>query len=163
MEVPRLGVESELWLWPTAQPQQHGIQAASATYTTAYGNARSLTHWARPEIKPATSRLLVRFNNHWAMTGTLCYGSLYSTEYIEISPFLFLILFIWVISLLFLVSLARVCQFCLPFQRTSLGFIDFFLIVFWIFILLICSLIFLISFLLLTLGFVCSFSNPFRW
>ena len=26
------------------QPQQHGIQAASETYTTAHGNARSLTH-----------------------------------------------------------------------------------------------------------------------
>ena len=40
MEVPRLGVESEL-------PQQLGVQAlASSTYTTAHGNgnAGSLTH-----------------------------------------------------------------------------------------------------------------------
>ena len=29
--------------WPTAQPQQHRIQATSATYSTAQGNARSLT------------------------------------------------------------------------------------------------------------------------
>ena len=36
MEVPRLG--------PTPQPQQHKIQAESATYTTAHGNTRSLTH-----------------------------------------------------------------------------------------------------------------------
>ena len=36
MEVPRLGVEWE--------SQLHGIQAASATYTTACGNAGSLTH-----------------------------------------------------------------------------------------------------------------------
>ena len=36
MEDPRLGVESEL----KAQPQQHQIGA----YTTAHGNARSLTH-----------------------------------------------------------------------------------------------------------------------
>ena len=28
----------------TPQPQQHGIQATSATYTTAHGNAGSLTH-----------------------------------------------------------------------------------------------------------------------
>ena len=41
MEVPRLGVESEFW--PTPQPQQCGNQAASMTYTTAQGNAGSLT------------------------------------------------------------------------------------------------------------------------
>ena len=31
------------------------------TYTTAHGNARSLTHWARPGIEPATSRFPVGF------------------------------------------------------------------------------------------------------
>ena len=30
-------------------------------YTTAHGNARSLTHWKRPGIKPASSQMLVRF------------------------------------------------------------------------------------------------------
>ena len=29
---------------PTPQPQQCGIRATSATYTTAHGNARSITH-----------------------------------------------------------------------------------------------------------------------
>ena len=29
---------------PTPEPQQRGIRAASATYTTAHGNAGSLTH-----------------------------------------------------------------------------------------------------------------------
>ena len=43
MEVPRLGVESELYHRPTPEPQQGGIRAASATYTTAHGNAGSLT------------------------------------------------------------------------------------------------------------------------
>ena len=38
MEVPRLGVQSELHCQP--QPQQ--IQAMSATYTTAHGNTGSL-------------------------------------------------------------------------------------------------------------------------
>ena len=38
-----------------------GIQAVSATYTTAHGNIGPLTHWARPGIKPATSWLLVGF------------------------------------------------------------------------------------------------------
>ena len=45
--------------WPT--PQQLEIQAASATYTTAHGNAGSLTHWVRPGIKPKSSWILVRF------------------------------------------------------------------------------------------------------
>ena len=46
---------------PTPQPQQRRIWAASATYTTALGNAGSLTHWARPGIEPATSWFLVGF------------------------------------------------------------------------------------------------------
>ena len=55
---------------PTPQPQQRQIRATSATYTTAQGNARSLTHWARPGIEPAPSWFLVRFINHWTRTGT---------------------------------------------------------------------------------------------
>ena len=43
------------------KPEKLGIQAASATYTTAHGNAGSLTHWARPGIKPTSSWMLVRF------------------------------------------------------------------------------------------------------
>ena len=43
---PRLGVKSELW---------------PLTYTTAPGSAGSLTHWARPGFKPASSGILVRF------------------------------------------------------------------------------------------------------
>ena len=54
----------------TTQPQQCGIPAASATYTTAHGNTGSLTHWARPGIEPASSWILVGFVNGWAMTGT---------------------------------------------------------------------------------------------
>ena len=46
MEVPRLGVKLELLL---------------PTYTTAHGNAGSLTHWVRPGIKPATSWFLCGF------------------------------------------------------------------------------------------------------
>ena len=42
----------------------------SATYTTVYDEARSLTHWARPGIKLASSWMLVRFVNHWTTTGT---------------------------------------------------------------------------------------------
>ena len=42
MEVPRLGFKSEL---PIPQPLQLRIRTASVTYTTAHGNAQSLTHW----------------------------------------------------------------------------------------------------------------------
>ena len=49
---------------PTPEPEQHGIQAESATYTTAHGNIRSLTHRARRGIEPATSWFLVRLVNH---------------------------------------------------------------------------------------------------
>ena len=38
-----------------------GFQGMSATYTTAHGNAGSLTCWARPGIKAATSWILVGF------------------------------------------------------------------------------------------------------
>ena len=37
------------------------VGSESATYTTAQGNAGSLTHWVRPGIKPETSWFLVRF------------------------------------------------------------------------------------------------------
>ena len=55
-----------------------------------------------------------------------------------------------------------VCQFCLLFQRTSSWFYSFFSYCFWISILLISSPIFMIFFLLLTLSFLCSFSDCFR-
>ena len=61
-EAHRISQESN-WscsCWPTPQPQL-GIWAPSATYTTAHGNARSLTHWVRPGIEPASSWILVGF------------------------------------------------------------------------------------------------------
>ena len=60
-EVPRLGSNQSCSCWPTPQPQQGRIWAASTTYTTAHGNARSLTHWVRLGIKPASSWFLVGF------------------------------------------------------------------------------------------------------
>ena len=55
MEVPRLGVLSKLQLTPMPQSLQYQIWATFETYTAAYSNRGSLTHWARPGIKPATS------------------------------------------------------------------------------------------------------------
>ena len=72
MEVPRLGVESDLWLLAYTQPQQRRTRAPSATYTTAHGNAWSLTHWARPGIKPMFSWILVGMVTCWATMGTQC-------------------------------------------------------------------------------------------
>ena len=66
MEVPRLGVQLELQLpaYTTApQPQQRGIRAVSATYTTVRGHAGSLTHGARPGIEPKSPWFLVGFIN----------------------------------------------------------------------------------------------------
>ena len=61
MEVPRLGVESELQLpaYTTATAMQ--IRATSATFIAAHGNTGSLTHRARPGIELESSWLLVRF------------------------------------------------------------------------------------------------------
>ena len=53
-----------------SQLQQHQIRATSANYTTALGNAGSLTPWARQRTEPTTSWFLVRFVNHCATTGT---------------------------------------------------------------------------------------------
>ena len=60
VEVPRLRVESAV-ARPTPQPQQLEIPALSSIYTTAHGNARSVTHWARQGIEPETSWFLAGF------------------------------------------------------------------------------------------------------
>ena len=64
MEVPRLEVQSELQLlaYSTAIATSNLSLVCDLHHsTTAQGNARSLTHWARPGIKPVSSRMLVRF------------------------------------------------------------------------------------------------------
>ena len=70
IEVSRLGIESELYFRPTPQPQQQGTWAKPSTYTTLHSNTRSLTHWARPGIEPASSWILVGFLTRWATMGT---------------------------------------------------------------------------------------------
>ena len=62
MEVFRLRAESESYSCQAiAQPQQCQTQATSLTYTTAHGNVRPLTHWARPGIELASPWILVGF------------------------------------------------------------------------------------------------------
>ena len=74
---------------------------------------------------------------------------------VVISPLSFLILFIWVISLFFLVSLARAFSVLFILLRNKLLVLLIFFLLFFISILFISSLIFIIFFLLLSIGFVC--------
>ena len=59
MEVPRLGVESELQL--PAYTLATAMQDPSCICDLHHSNIRSLMHEARPGIKPASSPVLVRF------------------------------------------------------------------------------------------------------
>ena len=62
MEVPWQGSNQSCSRRPPSKPQQLGVQAVSATYTMAHGNARSLlTHWARPGTKLEPSWILIGF------------------------------------------------------------------------------------------------------
>ena len=61
MEVPRPGVEWELQLPGYTIATATQDPSSCATYTTAQSNARSLTHWARPGMEPATSWFPVGF------------------------------------------------------------------------------------------------------
>ena len=47
---------------PTPQLWQHWIWTTSVTYTAACSNARSLTHWVRPGLQPASLQRL-----HWVL------------------------------------------------------------------------------------------------
>ena len=67
--IPKMfGVKLSFFFFLRATPTAYGssqargrIGAASVTYTTAWGNSRSLTHWEGPGIKPASSWILVGF------------------------------------------------------------------------------------------------------
>ena len=65
MEVSQLGIESELQL--PAYTIGTATQYPSCVCDL---HLSSLAHWERSEIEPASSWLLVRFINHWAMMGT---------------------------------------------------------------------------------------------
>ena len=57
MDIPSLGWNQNSSCWLTLQPQQHQVWA------TSWGNARSLTQWARPGIEPTFSRTLCELLN----------------------------------------------------------------------------------------------------
>ena len=70
------------------------------------------------------------------------------------SPFSFLILLIWALSLFFLTSLAKDLSVLFIFSKSQLLVSLIFSVVFFVSTSFISALIFMISFLLLTLGFV---------
>ena len=82
--------------------------------------------------------------------------------FIVSSPFSFLILLIRVLSPFFLINLAKGLSILLIFSKNHLFVSLTFSKVFFVSISLISALIFMISFLLLTLGLVCSPSSCFR-
>ena len=57
---------------PQPQPQPRRIRDTSATYTTAHGNAKSLTHRGRLGMEPVSSWIIVRFISaepQWELPG----------------------------------------------------------------------------------------------
>jgi len=80
---------------------------------------------------------------------------------VETSLSSFLILLIWVLSLIFLMSLAKSLSILFTFSKRQLLVSLFFSVVFLVSISFISALTFMSSFLQLTLGFVCSFSSCF--
>ena len=60
---PGQGLNQSCSCQPIPPPQQHGIWTTSATYTTAHGNAGSLTPWVRPGMEPASSPTLCQALN----------------------------------------------------------------------------------------------------
>ena len=75
MKVSKLGSNWSCNCWPVPQPQQHQFRDASATYTIARGNTRSITHQARPGIEPSSSGLFLRSHNGNSLTPVKCTGS----------------------------------------------------------------------------------------
>ena len=70
MEVPRLGIKSELQLLAYATATAIWDLRCIWDLTTAHSNTRSLTHWARPGIDPASLWILVGFVSCWAPEGS---------------------------------------------------------------------------------------------
>ena len=81
---------------------------------------------------------------------------------VVISPFSFLILLIWFFSLCFLMSLANGLSILSILSKNCLLALLIFAMVSFVYFAFISALIFKISFLLLTLGFISSFSSCFR-
>ena len=89
MNVPRLGVKSEPQLRPIPEPWQHWIWAASETYAAACRNTGSLTHWARPGIKPTSPQSHVQVLNPLNHNGKSSSTNFLNGDIFRIKYFLF--------------------------------------------------------------------------
>ena len=96
-----LGLNRSYSCRPPPQPQQDWIWEESVTYTVAYGNVGSLTHWVGPGIEPTSLWRLC-----WALNLLNHHGNSYSC-----------FLFIFILFLFF-------SSFCL-FQGHSCGILRF--------------------------------------
>ena len=65
-------VAPSAWVRSQAKSQ---TRAVAAGLHHSHSSARSFTHWARPGIKPASSRILVRFVTSRATTGSLGFNT----------------------------------------------------------------------------------------
>ena len=83
MEVPKLGVESELQLPAYTTATATRALSHITTYTIAHGNVGSPTPWERAGIEPTSSWILtsrVCYTGHWATRGAPAELLLISTE-----------------------------------------------------------------------------------
>ena len=86
MEVPKLGVESELQLpaYTTATATPNLSHVCHLHYSS--GQRQILNSWAKPGIELASSWILVRFVNRWATKGT---PSIFSSFFDQLLGFVF--------------------------------------------------------------------------
>ena len=70
---PGTGSNRSCGCWSAPQPPQHQNWAMSVIDTTAHSNARSLIHWARPGIEPASSSDTSRVLNPLSHKGNSTY------------------------------------------------------------------------------------------
>ena len=89
------------------QPGNAQIQATSVTYSAACGNARTLTPWARPRIKPKSGRL------HWVLN-LLSYNRNSHTVIFKLSSLLSPFIFLLIHSLQFATSFGQIFYYDCP-------------------------------------------------
>ena len=90
---------------PMPQPLQSLIWVITVTYTTAWGNAGSLTHWLRPGIEPMSSwtlcRVLNTLSHNWNSSSLSFFMAFVLKsilpDYEYVTPAFLLLPFAWII------------------------------------------------------------------
>ena len=96
VQVPGPEMEpAPIWQPEPPQPQPRRIQALSVTYTTAHGNAGSLTHQVRPGIKPKSSWILIAFVSAAPLRALpVCFFSLLPSCWVKCSLMILIVIFL---------------------------------------------------------------------